>query len=282
MAKSNRNPRRTVNETGEGSASNVARNEAGTEEARNAAQNAANVNNAAAAGAAAGAVGLEAVLAMLAQVLARLPAVAAPPVVSPVVDEAEQVVQDGEDAHVARNPSYLKVMDHMQKLGTKFFSGGSKPVEADQWIDRIGRNFMSIRCPLAYKKDIAVHYLDGDAHTWWRGVAARIGEDQCTWANFKAEFRAKYFPPEAFDQLEGAFLRLEQGSMSVREYEVEFNSLKKYAGREAESEISLVRKFMRGLRVDLRTRCKIRNYDLRKFMRGGSQSVWLSGTCPSW
>ncbi|KAF3532126.1 hypothetical protein DY000_02040924 [Brassica cretica] len=30
---------------------------------------------------------------------------------------------------------------------------------------------------------------------------------------------------------------------------------------EAESEISLVRKFMRGLRVDLRTRCKIRNYD---------------------
>ena len=141
---------------------------------------------------------------------------------------------------------------------------------------------MSIRCPLAYKKDIAVHYLDGDAHTWWRGVAARIGEDQCTWANFKAEFRAKYFPPEAFDQLEGAFLRLEQGSMSVREYEVEFNSLKKYAGREAESEISLVRKFMRGLRVDLRTRCKIRNYDLRKFMRGGSQSVWLSGTCPSW
>ncbi|WZY99968.1 hypothetical protein YC2023_072297 [Brassica napus] len=99
MAKSNRNARRTVNETGEGSASNVARNEAGTEEARNAAQNAANLNNAAAAGDAAGAVGLEAVLAIMAQVLARLPAVAAPPVVPPVVDEAEQVVQDGEDAH---------------------------------------------------------------------------------------------------------------------------------------------------------------------------------------
>ena len=59
MAKSNRNARRTVNEIGEGSASNVARNEAGTEEARNAAQNAANLNNAAAAGAAAGAVGLK-------------------------------------------------------------------------------------------------------------------------------------------------------------------------------------------------------------------------------
>ncbi|XP_013601351.1 PREDICTED: uncharacterized protein LOC106308775 [Brassica oleracea var. oleracea] len=49
--------------------------------------------------------------------------------------------------------------------------------------------------------------------------------------------------------------------MTVREYEAEFNSLKKYAGREAESEIFLVRKFMHGLRVDLRTRCKICNYD---------------------
>ncbi|XP_013601300.1 PREDICTED: uncharacterized protein LOC106308716 [Brassica oleracea var. oleracea] len=153
-------------------------------------------------------------------------------------------------------------MDHMQKLGTKFFSGGSKPKEADQWIDKIGRNFKSIRCPLTYKKDIAVHYLDGDAHIWWRGVAARIGAENCTWANFKTEFRGKYFPPEAFDQLKGAFLRLIQGSMTVSEYEAEFNSLKKYAGREAESKISLVRKFMRGLRVDLRTRCKIRNYDI--------------------
>jgi len=162
MAKSNRNTRRTVNETPEGSASNVARNEAGTEEARNAAQNAANLNNAAAAAAP---VGLEAVLAMLAQVLARLPAAVAPPVAAPVAEEAENVVPDGEEVHVVRNPSYLKVMDHMQKLGTKFFLGGSKPKEADQWIDRIGQNFKSIRCPLAYKKDIAVHYLDGDAHT---------------------------------------------------------------------------------------------------------------------
>ncbi|XP_013631642.1 PREDICTED: uncharacterized protein LOC106337136 [Brassica oleracea var. oleracea] len=233
MAKSNCNTRRTVNETAEGSASNVARNETGTEEVQNAAQNAANLNNVAAAGAADGAaaapVGLEAVLAILAQVLARLPAAAAPPAAPHVAEEVENVVPDGEEAHVVRNP--------------------------------IGRNFKSIRCPLAYKKDIAVHYLDGDAHLWWRGVAARIGAEHCTWANFKTEFCGKYFSSEAFDQLEGAFLRLELGTMTVRGYEAEFNSIKKYAGREAESEISLVRRFKRGLRVDLRTRCKIRNYD---------------------
>lgn len=91
-------------------------------------------------------------------------------------------------------------------------------------------------------------------------MVARLGEDQCTWATFKTEFREKYFHEEDFDALEGAFLRLEQGLMTVREYETEFNSLKKYTGRVAEEERSLVRKFMRGLRVDLRTRCKIRNY----------------------
>ncbi|KAG2252001.1 hypothetical protein Bca52824_082137 [Brassica carinata] len=149
MAKSNRNTRRTVNETAEGSASSVARNEA-------------------------------AVLAILAQALARLPAAAAPPMAPPVAEEVENVVPDGEEAPVVRNPSYLKVMDHMQKLGTKFFSSGSKPREANQWIDRIGRNFKSICCPLTYKKDIAVHYLDGDVYLWWRGVAAWIGAEHFT------------------------------------------------------------------------------------------------------
>ncbi|KAL0813921.1 hypothetical protein Bca101_070364 [Brassica carinata] len=108
MAKSNRNTRRTVNETAEGSASKVARNEDGTEEA----QNAANLNNAAAAGVPAGAaaapIGLEAVLAMLAQVFSRLPAAAAPLVAPPVAKEVENVVHDGEEAHVVRNMSYLK------------------------------------------------------------------------------------------------------------------------------------------------------------------------------
>lgn len=149
-------------------------NGTGEASATNAGQTAGNVNQAAAVGAQ---VGLEAVLAMLGQVLERLPGVAVPIVVPQI---AEEVVHDAENAPAPRVPSYLKVMEHMQKLGTKFLFGGCKPVEADQWIDRIERNFLSIHCPLAYQKDIAVHYLDGDAHIWWQGVVARIGVNQCT------------------------------------------------------------------------------------------------------
>ncbi|KFK23791.1 hypothetical protein AALP_AAs48270U000100, partial [Arabis alpina] len=54
---------------------------------------------------------------------------------------------------------------------------------------------------------------------------------------------------------------LRQGTMTVREYEAEFSSLKRYAGREIDEESTQVRRFMRGLRVDLRNRCQIRSYN---------------------
>lgn len=82
----------------------------------------------------------------LAQVLDRLTGVTVPPVVPLVV---EKVVQDVENSPAVRVPSYLKVMEHMQKLRTKFFFGGCKPVEADQWIDRIELNFLLFHCPLS-------------------------------------------------------------------------------------------------------------------------------------
>ncbi|XP_024009219.1 uncharacterized protein LOC112084334 [Eutrema salsugineum] len=77
-----------------------------------------------------------------------LEAVFAPPLVVQVNPPAEA----DEGIAGVRVPSYLKVMDHLQKLGTKFFQGGTKPIEADDWIDRLERNFESIRCPEQYKK----------------------------------------------------------------------------------------------------------------------------------
>ncbi|KAG7578981.1 Reverse transcriptase domain [Arabidopsis thaliana x Arabidopsis arenosa] len=79
-----------------------------------------------------------------------------------------------------------------------------------------------------------------DAHLWWRGAAARRAQAGMSWANFVEEFNAKYFPLEALDRLEGRFLELPQGRQTVREYEVEFNSLSVYAGRAME-EVELVK-----------------------------------------
>ncbi|KAL1225374.1 hypothetical protein V5N11_009031 [Cardamine amara subsp. amara] len=114
----------------------------------------------------------------------------------------------------------------MERLGTKFFSGGARPIETDEWSSKLEMNFQSIRCLEEYRVDLAVHYLKGDAHEWWQGVVARRAGVLLSWDEFRREFDLKYFLQEARDRLQGEFLYLSQGSRSVREYESEFNRLK--------------------------------------------------------
>ena len=81
-----------------------------------------------------------------------------------------------------------------------------------------------------------------------------------SFADFEDEFNRKYFPAEAWDRLEGRFLDLTQGRRAVREYEEEFNRLRRVVGRELEDETVQVRRFIRGLRPELRTHCSIRTF----------------------
>lgn len=152
---------------------------------------------------------------------------------------------------------YLKVLEHISKLGTKHFAGSVDPMEADEWRTRLVRNFKSTRCPEDYKKDIAVHFLEGDAHNWWLALDKRTNGTIEHFADFEVEFNHKYFPAEAWDRLESKFLDLTQGRRTVREYEEEFNRLRRYVGRELEDEKVQVRRFIRGLRVELRTYCSV-------------------------
>ncbi|CAA7042885.1 unnamed protein product [Microthlaspi erraticum] len=42
-------------------------------------------------------------------------------------------------------PSYLDMLGHMQRIGTPYFEGGVSPEAADEWRQRLERNFQSIR-----------------------------------------------------------------------------------------------------------------------------------------
>lgn len=126
----------------------------------------------------------------------RVPAhVPRDPVVPPGVVEVE--VQPRVEAAVMEElPSYFKMMEQMQKIGTRFFSGGASPEDADAWLRRVERNILSCRCPAGYQVDISVYYLEGDAHLWWRGVATRRVQAEMAWADFVLEFNSKFFPQE--------------------------------------------------------------------------------------
>ncbi|KAG7572389.1 Ribonuclease H-like superfamily [Arabidopsis suecica] len=116
--------------------------------------------------------------------------------------------------------------EQMQRISKEFFLGGAKPKEVDEWRKQMQQNFRSIRSAQA----------------------------EMSWA----VFNAKYFPPEALDRLEGRFLELSQGNRTVREYEDDFNCLSVYASRAMEGEQARGRRFLRGLRAELRNRCLVR------------------------
>ena len=163
-------------------------------------------------------------------------------------------------ARPARRIDYLSLFAHISKLGTKRFAGSVDPIEADEWKSRLARNFSSTCCPEEYNKDIAVHFLEGDVHNWWLALDKRTNGSIERFADFEVEFNHKYFSAEAWDRLESQFLDLTQGRMTVREYEEKFNRLRRYVGKELEDETVQIRRFVCGLRVELRTYCSVDHF----------------------
>ncbi|KAF8046786.1 hypothetical protein N665_3422s0001 [Sinapis alba] len=132
---------------------------------------------------------------------------------------------------------YLKLREHIAKMGPKHFAGSLDPLEADEWKISLG-----------------------DAHNWWLALDKRTNGSIERFSDFEVEFNQKYFPAEAWDRLEAKFLDLVQGRRTVREYEEESNRLRHYVGKELEDESVQVRRFIRGLRVELRTYCSVRTF----------------------
>jgi len=163
-------------------------------------------------------------------------------------------------AHPVRRVDYLSLLAHISKLGTKQFACSSDPIEADEWRSRLARNFSSTRCPEEYKKDIVVHFLEGDTHNWWLALDKRTNGTIERFSNFEVEFNHKYFSAEAWDRLESQFLDLTQGRMTIREYEEKFNRFRRYVGKELEEDTVQIRRFVRGLRVELRTYCSVGHF----------------------
>ena len=92
---------------------------------------------------------------------------------------------------------YLSLLQHISRLGTKHFSGSTDLIVGDEWRSWLVRNFSSTRCPEDYKRDTAVHFLEGDAHIWWLALDKHTNESLQSFADFEDEFNRKYFPAEA-------------------------------------------------------------------------------------
>ncbi|XP_013594646.1 PREDICTED: uncharacterized protein LOC106302743 [Brassica oleracea var. oleracea] len=163
-------------------------------------------------------------------------------------------------AHV-RGPTYWEVMKYMRDMQMDHFSGKASATSADNWRRKLEKNLDAARCPAEFRRELAVHYLKDEAMIWWEGVVELArGRYELTWEDFKDEFTREYVPPEATDKMENDFENLCQGNKTVKEYKEEFNRLRRFARRRMDEQ-DLIRRFMNGLRVDLKNRCSLRKYD---------------------
>ncbi|KAA0035197.1 ty3-gypsy retrotransposon protein [Cucumis melo var. makuwa] len=72
-----------------------------------------------------------------------------------------------------------------------------------------------------------------------------------TWEQFKESFYAKFFSANVKHAKQQKFLNLEQGDMTVEQYDSEFDMLSRFAPGVVRGEAARTEKFVKGLRLDL-------------------------------
>ncbi|KAF3557286.1 hypothetical protein F2Q69_00015076 [Brassica cretica] len=184
---------------------------------------------------------------------------------------AQEVVRQMAAAQQGQQVPPVQAQGHQQppySAGSRGFPGSTisatrssravDPGAAYNWKHRLASCLQTINCMLRLCLNIAELYMRGDALVWWDGVRSMRDGDM-TYAEFLIAFDKKYFPKEALHQKRNAFEHLRQGTRSVREYEREFCQLRLFAGNNFDQE-DLIRRFLDGMRVDLRGRCSMVTY----------------------
>ena len=94
--------------------------------------------------------------------------------------------------------------------------------------------------------------LSDRALEWWRAVQRRCPEG-VSWAHFKEEFTDKFVPASYRDAKAEEFFRLEQGILSVKDYERSFSELVRHVPFIRDDEVSKTKRFAVGLSPMIRT-----------------------------
>ncbi|KAL0540235.1 hypothetical protein IC582_024468 [Cucumis melo] len=110
-----------------------------------------------------------------------------------------------------------------------------------------------MKCPEDQKVQCVVFMLTDRGTTWWETTERMLGGDvgKITWQQFKESFYAKFFSASLRDAKRQEFLNLEQGDMTVEQYDAEFDMLSRFAPEMIATEAARADKFVRGLRLDI-------------------------------
>ena len=114
-----------------------------------------------------------------------------------------------------------KTLERFQKFAPPKFMGGPNPEIAKNWLEAMVNIFEALKYPENRQVTFSVFQFEGPARSWWNMVKTKWERKQIpwTWTNFAYEFKEKYIPPLVRQKREDEFIRLQQGTSSVAEYE---------------------------------------------------------------
>ena len=103
------------------------------------------------------------------------------------------------------------------------FDGINDPLVAESWVKSMEKMFRVLPCMDEQKVAFATFTFLGEAYEWWLLTLEK--KPNMTWQRFLEVFNEKYFPNSLREQKAAEFLTLEQGNMTMAEYEAKFTSL---------------------------------------------------------
>lgn len=131
------------------------------------------------------------------------------------------------------------------------FKGTTDPVIAEEWLGSVERATglfpMSDREKIRY----ASFLFRGDARIWWELMEETHDTTVMTWGEFRQEFEAEYRTEDQVHEKVQEFISLQQGSSTVKEYSVKFNSLARFAPGIVSTPALRRDKFVHGLKPEI-------------------------------
>ncbi|TYK23829.1 gag protease polyprotein [Cucumis melo var. makuwa] len=147
-----------------------------------------------------------------------------------------------------------KHLRDFRKYNPKTFDGSmDNPTKAQMWLTSIETIFRYMKCSEEQKVQCAVFFLEDRGTAGWETAERMLGGNvsKITWDQFKENFYAKFFSANVKHAKLQEFLNLEQGDMTVEQYDAEFDMLFRFAPDVVRDEAARIEKFVRGLRLDL-------------------------------
>ena len=142
--------------------------------------------------------------------------------------------------------------ERRRKLGARNYDGLGDPEKASSWLDGNERVYQVMQCTNEQMVTFSAFLLRDRALEWWRAVQMRCPEG-VSWAQFKEEFTDKFVPASYRYAKAEEFFRLEQGILSVTDYERSFSDLVRHVPFIRDDEVSKTKRFAVGLSPAIRT-----------------------------